>query len=36
VGSVASADYQAVATCDLDPGDPLLDIIMVEGGVITQ
>jgi len=36
VGGVASADYQAVATCDLDPGDPLLDIIMVEGGVITQ
>ncbi len=36
VGGVVSADYQAVATCDLDPGDPLLDIIMVEGGVITQ
>ena len=36
VAGVASADFQAVATADLDPGDALLDIIMVEGGVITQ
>jgi prepilin-type N-terminal cleavage/methylation domain-containing protein len=36
VGGVTSADYQAVATADLDPGDALLDIIMIDGGVITQ
>ena len=34
VAGVTSAYYQAVATADLDPGDPLLDIIMVEGGLI--
>ncbi len=34
VGGKVSADYQAVATADLDPGDPLLDIIMINGGVI--
>jgi type IV pilus assembly protein PilA len=36
VGGVASADYQAVATADLDPGDALLDIIMINGGVIER
>lgn len=34
VSGVPSADYQAVATADLDPGDALLDIIMINGGVI--
>ena len=34
VGGVTSADYQAVATADLDPDDPLLDVIMIEGGLI--
>ena len=36
VGGVLAADFQAVASGDLDPSNPLLDIIMVEGGVITQ
>lgn len=35
VGGVTSADYQAVATADLDPGDALLDIIMIDGGLIS-
>lgn len=34
VGGVTSADYQAVATADLDPSDPLLDVIMINGGLI--
>jgi prepilin-type N-terminal cleavage/methylation domain-containing protein len=34
VGGVASADYQAVATADLDPDDALLDVIMIDGGLI--
>lgn len=36
VGGVTSADYQATATADLDPGDAILDIITIDGGVITQ
>jgi type IV pilus assembly protein PilE len=36
VGGVASADYQAVATADLNPDDALLDIIMIDGGVIER
>ena len=36
VAGVTSADYQAVATADLDPGDALLDIIMIDGGQITR
>lgn len=36
VGGIVNADYQAVATADLDPGDALLDIIMIDGGLITQ
>jgi prepilin-type N-terminal cleavage/methylation domain-containing protein len=34
VGGVPSADYQAVATADLDPNDALLDVIMIDGGLI--
>lgn len=34
VGGVASADYQAIATADIDPNDPLLDVIMIDGGLI--
>lgn len=34
IGGVVSADYQAVATADLDPSDALLDIIMIDGGLI--
>lgn len=36
VGGLVSADYQAVATADLDPSDALLDIIMIDGGQISQ
>jgi prepilin-type N-terminal cleavage/methylation domain-containing protein len=36
VAGVTSADYQAVATGDLDPNDALLDIIMIDGGAIGQ
>lgn len=36
VGGIAAADYQAVATGDLDPSDALLDIIMIDGGRITN
>ena len=34
VGGVVSADYQAVATGDLDPSDAVMDIIMIDGGLI--
>lgn len=33
VNGVTNANYSAVATGDLDPGDAMLDIIMIEGGV---
>ena len=26
----AGANYQAIATADLDPGDPMMDILMIE------
>jgi type IV pilus assembly protein PilE len=31
-----NANYSAVATGDLDPGDAMLDIIMIESGVIIK
>lgn len=34
VNGVANANYSAVATGDLDPDDAMLDIIMIEGGVV--
>lgn len=34
VDGVANANYSAVATGDLDPSDAMLDIIMIESGVI--
>jgi len=34
VDDVSSANYSAVATGDLDPSDAMLDIIMVESGVV--
>jgi prepilin-type N-terminal cleavage/methylation domain-containing protein len=34
VGGVVSADYQAVATADLNPNDALLDVVMIDGGLI--
>ncbi len=34
VNGVANANYSAVATGDLDPSDAMLDIIMIEGGVV--
>lgn len=34
VNGVANANYSAVATGDLDPGDAMLDIVMIEGGVV--
>lgn len=34
VNGVANANYSAVATGDLDPSDAMLDIIMIEGGVL--
>ena len=34
VAGVTGAYYQAVATADLNSNDPLLDIIMVDGGLI--
>jgi prepilin-type N-terminal cleavage/methylation domain-containing protein len=33
VNGIPNANYSAVATGDLDPGDPMLDIIMIESGV---
>lgn len=36
VGGSPNANYSAVATGDLDPSDPMLDIIMIEGGVIIK
>jgi prepilin-type N-terminal cleavage/methylation domain-containing protein len=34
VNGVANANYSAVATGDLDPSDAMLDIVMIEGGVV--
>jgi hypothetical protein len=34
VDGIANANYSAVATGDLDPSDGMLDIIMIESGVI--
>ena len=34
VGPAQNANYSAVATGDLDPSDSMLDIIMIEGGVV--
>lgn len=34
VDGVPNANYSAVATGDLDPSDAMLDIIMIEGGVV--
>ncbi len=34
VDGVANANYSAVATGDLDPSDAMLDIIMIESGVV--
>jgi prepilin-type N-terminal cleavage/methylation domain-containing protein len=36
VGAAQNANYSAVATADLDPGDAVLDIIMIESGVIIK
>ena len=36
VAGSPNANYSAVATGDLNPGDPMLDIIMIEGGVIIK
>jgi len=36
VDEVAQANYSAVATGDLDPGDAMLDIIMIESGVVIK
>ena len=36
VGGMPNMNYSAVATGDLDPGDPMLDIVMIEGGVIIK
>lgn len=36
VDGVPNANYSAVATGDLDPSDAMLDIVMIEGGVIIQ
>ncbi len=34
VDGVANANYSAVATGDLDPSDGMLDIVMIESGVV--
>ena len=31
---LANGNYQAVATGDPDPGDAILDILMIENGII--
>ncbi len=36
VDGIPSANYSAVATGDLDPSDTMLDIIMIESGVIVK
>ena len=36
VDGVADANYSAVATGDLDKGDAMLDIIMIESGLIIK
>ena len=36
VDGIPSANYSAVATGDLDPSDAMLDIIMIESGVIVK
>ena len=36
VNGVTNANFSAVATGDLDPGDDMLDIIMIEGGIIIK
>lgn len=36
VDGVPNANYSAVATGDLDPSDAMLDIIMIESGVIVK
>lgn len=34
VDGIANANYSAVATGDLDPSDAMLDVIMIESGVV--
>jgi len=36
VDGIDNANYSAVATGDLDPSDAMLDIIMIESGLIIQ
>jgi len=36
VGGVTDANYSAVATGDLDPSDAMLDIVMIEPGIIIK
>lgn len=36
VDGVPNANYSAVATGDLDPSDAMLDIIMIEGGIVLE
>lgn len=36
VDGVSNANYSAIATADLDPGDAMLDIIMIESGVVIK
>jgi len=36
VDGIANANYSAVATGDLDPSDAMLDIIMIESGLIIK
>ena len=36
VAGSPNANYSAVATADLDPSDPMMDIIMIEGGVLIK
>ena len=36
VDGATNANYSAVATGDLDPGDAILDIVMIEGGLVLE
>ena len=36
VGGVASANYQAIATGDIDPMDPVLDILIIENDLTVK
>jgi Tfp pilus assembly protein PilE len=36
VDGVANANYSAVATGDLDPSDAMLDVVMIESGLIIK